>query len=241
MDATTATSDLALNAAQWIVEVALGLYVLDLITGLVHMHLDYQEVKSRDLRLHVENNIPDVIQFEETDPLFYNATPNDQYLWNFHVHHDAPYPSKDSEWELTMQVVRPLAMPYLLSVLLCYMGYMNASFARIWFGALTAGPLVRTIKRVFFTLITFVMWMMSALRARARSRVGGGCGGKHLKAPLCLRPPALRYPARLLCFCDLYIRCKRRTSLPTRETTRSSRAKPGAAPSSARSKTAGCS
>jgi len=143
MDAATATSDLFLNVAQWIVEVALGLYVLDLITGLVHMHLDYQEVKSRDLRLHVENSIPDVVKFEEHDPLFYNATPNDQYLWNFHVHHDAPYPSKDSEWELTMQVVRPLAMPYLLSVLLCYMGYMNASFARIWFGALTAGPLMQ--------------------------------------------------------------------------------------------------
>jgi len=145
MDATTATTDVALNVAQWILEVALGLYVLDLITGLVHMHLDYQEIKSRELRLHVENNIPDVIKFEENDPLFYNATPNDQYLWNFHVHHDAPYPSKDSEWELTMQVVRPLAMPYLLSILLCYMGYMNASFARIWFGALTAGPLVRTL------------------------------------------------------------------------------------------------
>ena len=149
MDAATASSDVVLNVAQWVLEVALGLYVLDLITGLVHMHLDYQEIKSRELRLHVENMIPDAIKFEENDPLFYNATPNDQYLWNFHVHHDAPYPSKDSEWELTMQVVRPLAMPYLLSILLCYMGYMNASFARIWFGALTAGPLVRHHIHIF--------------------------------------------------------------------------------------------
>lgn len=143
MDASSATTELAITAAQWVLEIALGLYVLDLITGLVHMHLDYQEVKSRELRLHVERNIPDVIKFEENDALFYNATPNDQFLWNFHVHHDAPYPSKDSEWELTMQVVRPLAMPYLLSVVLCYMGYMNATFARIWFGALTAGPLMQ--------------------------------------------------------------------------------------------------
>jgi len=126
----------------WALEVGIGLYVLDLITGLVHMHLDYQEVKNRKLRLHVERNIPDVIKFETTDALFYNATPNDQFLWNFHVHHDAPYPSVDSEWELTMQIVRPLALPYLLSVVLWHCGYMHPTFARIWFGALTAGPTV---------------------------------------------------------------------------------------------------
>ena len=135
-------TEILITAGQWVLEIALGLYILDLITGLVHMHLDYQEVKNRELRLHVENNIADVIKFEQNDPLFYNATPNDQYLWNFHVHHDAPYPSVDSEWELTMQIVRPLSLPYLLSVLLCYMGYMHPTFARIWFGALTAGPLV---------------------------------------------------------------------------------------------------
>ena len=43
-------------------------------------------------------------QFEENDDLFRKATPMDQYLWNFHVHHDAPYPSKDSEFELVMQI-----------------------------------------------------------------------------------------------------------------------------------------
>lgn len=136
-------TEILITAGQWVLEIALGLYILDLITGLVHMHLDYQEVKNRELRLHVENNIADVIKFEQNDPLFYNATPNDQYLWNFHVHHDAPYPSVDSEWELTMQIVRPLSLPYLLSVLLCYMGYMHPTFARIWFGALTAGPLMQ--------------------------------------------------------------------------------------------------
>mmetsp|Transcript_5488 Transcript_5488/g.6844 ORF Transcript_5488/g.6844 Transcript_5488/m.6844 type:complete len:253 (+) Transcript_5488:53-811(+) len=128
---------------QWVVEVTIGIYVLDLISGLVHMHLDYQEIKNRELRLHAEKSIPDVIKFEENDPLFYKATPNDQYLWNFHVHHDAPYPSKDTEFELTMQIVRPLAIPYILSVVLCYMGYMHPTFARIWFGALTTGPLMQ--------------------------------------------------------------------------------------------------
>jgi len=136
-------TDFTLWVIQCIVEFSIGLYVLDLISGIVHMHLDYQEVKSRKLRLHVENNIKDVIKFEKDDPLFYDATPNDQFLWNFHVHHDAPYPSLDSEWELMMQIVRPLSLPYLLSVGLCYMGYMPPTFARIWFGALTAGPLMQ--------------------------------------------------------------------------------------------------
>lgn len=131
------------SAGQWVAEISVGLYVLDLISGLVHMHLDYQEVKDRKLRLHVETTIRDVKRFEQTDETFSNATPNDQFLWNFHVHHDAPYPSLDSEYELIMQIVRPLSGPYILSAILCYMGYMNPTFARIWFGALTAGPLMQ--------------------------------------------------------------------------------------------------
>ena len=136
----SANSSQGLTVARYIIEVGIGLYLLDLITGIVHMYLDYQTVKDRDLRLHVERNIDDIVKFETTDALFMNATPNDKYLWNFHVHHDAPYPSVDSEWELTMQLVRPLTPAYLLSVALWYYGHMNPTFARIWFGALTAGP-----------------------------------------------------------------------------------------------------
>jgi len=143
MDFSTGSYTSWVVVIQWAAEVSLGLYVLDLITGIVHMHLDYQEVRDRALRLHVEKTIPDVIRFEKEDPLFYTATPNDQYLWNFHVHHDAPYPSVDDETELMMQIIRPLAPVYLLSVILCYLGYMNPTFARIWFAALTVGPLVR--------------------------------------------------------------------------------------------------
>lgn len=149
----TETMSVLWTGMKWSLEFAVGIYVLDFITGLVHMHLDYKEVKDRTLRLHVEKTIPDVTKFEETNPIFYNASPDDQYLWNFHVHHDAPYPSKDSEWELTMQIVRPLAPAYLISVILCYMGYMNPTFSRIWFGALTSGPLVRHIYFHFNILV----------------------------------------------------------------------------------------
>ena len=82
-------------------------------------------------------------QFEENDDLFRKATPMDQYLWNFHVHHDAPYPSKDSEFELVMQIVRPLFLPLCGFIALYRFGYMSDTTARILFGALSMGPLMQ--------------------------------------------------------------------------------------------------
>ena len=49
------------------------------------MYIDYNEVKDRNLRLHIENNISGVIKFEESNILFLNASANDRFLWNFHV------------------------------------------------------------------------------------------------------------------------------------------------------------
>ena len=82
-------------------------------------------------------------QFEENDDLFRKATPMDQYLWNFHVHHDAPYPSKDSEFELGMQIARPLFLPSCGFVALYRFGYMSDTAARILFGALSMGPFMQ--------------------------------------------------------------------------------------------------
>ena len=128
---------------QGTIEVLVGMYLLDLISGIVHLYLDYQEVKDKKLRLHVETSIPGVEKFEENDDLFKKATPMDQYLWNFHVHHDAPYPSKDSEFELVMQIVRPLFLPLCGFIALYRFGYMSDTTARILFGALSMGPLMQ--------------------------------------------------------------------------------------------------
>ena len=126
-----------------VAEVLVGIYLLDLISGCVHLYLDYKEVKDEKLRLHVETTIPNVTIFEETDDLFKKASPMDQYLWNFHVHHDAPYPSKDSEFELVMQIVRPLFLPLCFLIWLYQAGYMGDTTARILFGALSMGPFMQ--------------------------------------------------------------------------------------------------
>ena len=126
-----------------VAEVLVGIYLADLISGCVHLYLDYKEVKDEKLRLHVETTIPNVTIFEETDDLFKKASPMDQYLWNFHVHHDAPYPSKDSEFELVMQIVRPLFLPLCFLIWLYQAGYMGDTTARILFGALSMGPFMQ--------------------------------------------------------------------------------------------------
>ena len=48
--------------AQCAFEVCVGFYVADLISGVVHMYLDYQNVQDKRLRLHVENSIPAVVK-----------------------------------------------------------------------------------------------------------------------------------------------------------------------------------
>jgi hypothetical protein len=131
--------------AQCAFEVCVGFYAADLISGVVHMYLDYQNVQDKRLRLHVENSIPAVVKFEENDDLFKNASPMDQYLWNFHVHHDAPYPSKDTEFELVMQILRPLFLPLLGLIYIYHLGYMSNRCARIVFGALSVGPFMQKL------------------------------------------------------------------------------------------------
>ena len=48
--------------AQCAFEVCVGFYAADLISGVVHMYLDYQNVQDKRLRLHVENSIPAVVK-----------------------------------------------------------------------------------------------------------------------------------------------------------------------------------
>ena len=98
------------------IELLLSLYVADFVTGLIHMLLDFQTVDDDELRLHIETSVEAVEAFEKTK-LFTEATERDRYLWNFHSHHEAVYPSSDSQLELFMQlfwyvrVVWPLFYP----------------------------------------------------------------------------------------------------------------------------------
>lgn len=115
-----------------VLEACAGLYLADMVSGIVHLCLDYEVGGNDDLRRHAEFSIDDVKEFEKVNPLFLEAKKRDQYLWNFHVHHDATYPAADSNWELFMQMVVPAAPWYLLSIALAVLGILPPTFTRFW-------------------------------------------------------------------------------------------------------------
>lgn len=117
-------------------ELLVGIWLADFISGMIHLNLDYQTVSNRELRLHAETTIPAVEHFKATDPRFLNADKEDQYLWNFHVHHDAPYPASDSDWELFMQIAKPVAGPWFATAAGLYYGVVPGTLGRLilWMG-----------------------------------------------------------------------------------------------------------
>ena len=102
--------------------------------------LDYEVGSNDELRLHVEYTIPDVISFEATSDLFKGAKSRDKYLWNFHSHHDATYPSADSNLELVRQIVVPSSGPCLFLVVLALFGWLPAWLCVIFFTGFALGP-----------------------------------------------------------------------------------------------------
>jgi hypothetical protein len=121
-----------------LVELLLALYVADFVTGLIHMLLDFQTVDDDELRLHVETSVEAVEAFEKTK-LFTEASEHDQYLWTFHSHHEAVYPSSDSQLELFMQLFWYVRIVWPLFYLGYYYGYVPEATSRVWLVALIVG------------------------------------------------------------------------------------------------------
>ena len=126
-----------------ILECLLGLYLADLVSGIVHLCLDYEVGTNADLRRHAEFSIDNVKVFEAKDPLFKEAKKRDQYLWNFHVHHDAVWPAADPPFELFMQMFRPGSPYYIASVALACIGVLPPSFARFWLFGVAVGMITQ--------------------------------------------------------------------------------------------------
>ena len=131
-----------MNLLWWMVEIVSSMYMVDLVSGMVHLYLDYQVIDDETLRKHVEKSIVAIQEFEKS-AMFRNATFWDQFLWDFQIHHQVPFPAAVSEWELTMQIARPVALPYIISACAYAMGFLNGSFARIWLLTLTWSPFVQ--------------------------------------------------------------------------------------------------
>lgn len=102
---------------QLLFELAASLFFLDLFTGLVHLNFDYQAIQNKELYLHTERDVPGIQRFNKHDPLFLTASKEDQFLWNFLVHHDVPYPAADTDYDLVMQIGKPvMAIPVSLAL-----------------------------------------------------------------------------------------------------------------------------
>jgi len=102
---------------QLLVELAASMYLLDLFTGLIHLNFDYQAIQNKELYLHTERDVPGIQRFNKHDPLFLTASKEDQFLWNFLVHHDVPYPAADTDYDLVMQIGKPvMAIPVSLTL-----------------------------------------------------------------------------------------------------------------------------
>jgi len=120
-----------------------ALFFADLVSGIVHLTLDYEVGSNDELRCHAEYNSKDVLRFEAEDDLFKNAKQRDQFLWNFHVHHDSPYPATDSNLELVMQIVRPLTIPFLGVIALAVFGLLPMWFMTVAIAGLIMGPFMQ--------------------------------------------------------------------------------------------------
>lgn len=134
-------SRIALLVLEIIVMCLGGVLFADVVSGIVHLMLDY-EVGSNDvLRLHVEHSIPAVIAFEQNSDIFIKAKPRDKYLWNFHSHHDAPYPSADSKLTLVKQIVFPMTPPLAGFTVAALFGVMPAWLCIILATGFALGPI----------------------------------------------------------------------------------------------------
>ena len=114
-----------------VIDFLIAIFLADLVSGIVHIVLDYQEVKNTDLRLHVEKDIPDIMNFKETNPLFMNASKRDKFLWNFHAHHDVPYPSSEPEFAEILKVLIPSLIILCISYCLYVKGIIKKRGIRI--------------------------------------------------------------------------------------------------------------
>lgn len=120
-----------------VVELLAAMYLADVVSGLVHLHLDYAEGKNDELKLVTFKSAEEIIRFKENDEMYKSANKNDQFLWNFHAHHDVAYPAFDPISEQIGQSVRPGSIPYIGSIFLWAIGIMPSWFARVWIVGLT--------------------------------------------------------------------------------------------------------
>ena len=130
-----------------IIDILIAFFLADLLVGIIHLILDYQEIINTDLRLHIEKDTPSIKDFKETDSLFLNSSKWDKFFWNFHAHHDVPYPPADSQNLETLRIM----VPSLLLLCTVYLLYIKGIVPfRVFRITLFATPLLILSQKIHF-------------------------------------------------------------------------------------------
>ena len=125
--------------AQLAVEVAAAVLLVDLVSGILHLVLDYCDPGPR-LRNLVVRSKEAVHHTREKDTRYRSSGPWQQVVWNFQAHHAAPFPEHDDQLRELSLLVTPLLA---ITAIQYGLGWLAPAAARLWAGLLTLGYLVQ--------------------------------------------------------------------------------------------------
>lgn len=121
-------------------EVVAALYLTDLVSGIFHVTLDFADV-GLHLRHTLGRTRAQVHAIRRLDPRFRVSSTWNQLVWNFQVHHAAPYPEHDNQLIETACIATPLL---LLTVAQRTVGWLADGPWRVWLMMLLAAHFVQT-------------------------------------------------------------------------------------------------
>lgn len=137
----------------FLIEFILGFYLADLVTGIIHMCLDYETIKDNNLRIHTEKNILNIINFKNTNNIYKNSSRRDKFIWNFQSHHDVPYPKADTDLEefykidTWLSMIFPILFPLISLFIFSYDIIINNMLFRIYLFSL---PFILLSQKIHF-------------------------------------------------------------------------------------------
>lgn len=124
---------------QHVMELLAAMYLVDLISGILHVTLDYCDCGPA-LRSITAKSKEDVHRVRRFDPRFAKSGAWHQAVWNFQVHHHAPFPEHDDQFTETALLATPALLATLAQRAL---GWIDPCGCRVWVTTLLLGHFVQ--------------------------------------------------------------------------------------------------
>ena len=122
-------------AVQLAAESAAAVLLVDLVSGILHLVLDYCDPRPA-LRSLVVRFKDAVHRTREDDARYRASGPWQQFVWNFQSHHAAPFPEHDDQLHELSLLVTPLLA---CTAIQYAAGWLAPAAARLWAGLLALG------------------------------------------------------------------------------------------------------